>query len=97
MASPLDTRCIPCDPCVFRFDANILQVGEFRAGAFGVILEPPQACKRGIGTKRLGYVITETPCFTGALACQILIEVVVSKLIHGSPECLKRRSRIETE
>ena len=82
---------------MFRLDANILQVGEFRAGASDVILESTQACERGIRTKRSGYVITEMPGFAGAIARQVLIEVVVFELLCGSLERLKRRRCIKTE
>ena len=75
MTGLLDTSHIPCDLCVFRFVANILQVGEFRADASDVILEFLQGWKRRIRTKCLGYVITKMPGFASAVPRQILIEV----------------------
>ncbi len=55
--------------------AHILQVGEFRTGAFGVILENSQCFKPGIRTECFEDVITEMPGFAGAIARQIHILV----------------------
>ncbi len=97
MAGLPDMRRIPRDHSVFRFDTNVLQVGDFRAGASDVILELLQAYKRGIRTKRFGYVIAEMPSFAGVVARQILIEVVVLKTLHGNFESRKCRNCIKTE
>ena len=79
-----DVRRVPRDHCVFRFDTNVLQVGDFRAGASDVLLELLQAHIRGIRTKCFGYVIAEMPSFAGAVARQLLIEVVVLKPRYGN-------------
>ena len=90
MTGLLDTSHIPCDLCVFRFVANILQVGEFRADASDVILEFLQGWKRRIRTKCHGYVITKMPGFASAVPRQILIEVAIFKPLHAGLECFKR-------
>ena len=97
MAGLLDMSHIPCDLCVFRFVANILQVGEFRADASDVILEFLQGWKRRIRTKCLGYVITKMPGFASAVPRQILIEVAIFKPLHAGLECFKRRRCVKTE
>ena len=97
MTGLLDTRHIPCDLCVFRFDTNILQVGEFRADASDVILEFLQIWKRGIRAKYFGYMITEMPGFASAVPRQILIEVVVFEPLDTRLQCFERRRCVKTE
>ena len=97
MTGLLDTNHRLCDLCVFRFVANILQVGEFRADASDVILEFLQGWKRRIRTKCLGYVITKMPGFASAVPRQILIEVVVFEPLHVGLQCFKRRRCVKAE
>ncbi len=69
----VNLRRIPRNLSVFRRSTDVLQIAEFAADVFNVILENSQSCKPRIRTDGFEDVITEMPSLASALPRQFFI------------------------
>ena len=81
----VNARCVFGDFRVLGLNADVLQICEFGACLFDVILELPQRCKLGTVGQRGENVIAEMPSLQSAIPRQLPVEIVFLKVVPRRP------------